>query len=109
MRRGNTVTVVAQFQDDHTVAATDTSPKAILGADHLELWWSERGGVHSRPVQLGVARPHGGLPVSTWFRRPGRRVPLPTVRWVAPNQVEVDLPVAWVLPKARSEEEDPVV
>ncbi|WAM23672.1 hypothetical protein [Myxococcus sp. NMCA1] len=106
-RRGNTVTVVAQFHDDHTVVATDTSPKAILGADHLELWWSERGDVHSRPVQLGVARTQEGIPVSTWFRRPGRRVPPPTARWVTPNHVEVDLPVAWVLPKARSEEEDP--
>lgn len=56
LRRGNTVTVVAQFQDDHTVAAMDSSPKAILDADHLELWWSERGDVHSRPVQLGAAR-----------------------------------------------------
>ncbi len=108
-RRGNTVTVVAQFQDDHVVAATDTSPKAILAADHLELWWHERGQAdgRSRPVQLGVARTHEGIPVSTWFRPPARKLSPPTARWVAPNQVEVDLPVAWVLPKARSEEEDP--
>ncbi len=101
-RRGDLLVVSVRLRDDKTVTATDGSPKAILAADHLELWWLEwpatRVGTHQE-VQLGVARNPRGTPVATWFRPPRKKdTPLPTIRWTSPETVEVDLPLRWLMP-----------
>ncbi|MHA7627785.1 hypothetical protein [Corallococcus sp. M7] len=101
LRKGATVTLIATLQDDQPVPAADASAKAILGADHLELWWSEPAADATRAVQLGVARTADGKPVATWFQPPGRKnkAALPSLRWTAPDRFEVDLPVSWLVPK----------
>jgi hypothetical protein len=98
MRRGDTLTVVARLTDDQHVPAADASPRAILAADHLELWWSKPGEKTRLPIQLGMARTAEGSVVAAWFQKPGRKAaPLPVVRWTSPEQVEVDLPLAQVV------------
>ncbi|MBN8229540.1 hypothetical protein JYK02_18690 [Corallococcus macrosporus] len=102
LRKDSTVTLIATLQDDQPVPATDASAKAILAADHLELWWSEPNGESTRAVQLGVARTAEGKPVATWFQPPGRKSKaLPALRWTAPGRFEVDLPVSGWVPKPR--------
>ncbi|WP_254360699.1 hypothetical protein [Corallococcus exiguus] len=102
LRKGSTVTLLATLHDDQPVPAADASAKAILGADHLELWWREPDVDSKRAVQLGVARTADGKPVATWFQPPGRKdKALPSIRWTAPVRFEVDLPVSWLVPKPR--------
>ncbi|WP_233587983.1 hypothetical protein [Corallococcus sp. CA049B] len=97
LRKGDGVTLIATLQDDHPVPATDTRVKAILAADHLELWWREWNAGSARPVRLGVARTADGKPVATWLQPPDRKdTPLPPVRWTAPDRMEVDLPISWI-------------
>ncbi|WP_233591460.1 hypothetical protein [Corallococcus sp. AB011P] len=98
LRKGDAVTLIASLQDDHPVPATDTRVKAILVADHLELWWREGKAGSARPVRLGVARTADGKPVATWLQPPDRKdTSLPPVRWIAPDRLEVDLPLSWIL------------
>jgi hypothetical protein len=102
LRKDATVTLLATLQDDQPVPAADASAKAILGADHLELWWSEPNGESVRAVQLGVSRTADGKPVATWFQPPSRKSKaLPSIRWTAPGRFEVDLPVSWLVPKPK--------
>lgn len=102
LRKGDTATLIATLQDDRPVPAADASAKAMLGADHLELWWSEPDAEPRRAVQLGVARTADGKPVATWFQPPGDKSrALPAIRWTAPGRFEVDLPVSWLVPKPR--------
>ncbi|WP_244219818.1 hypothetical protein [Corallococcus interemptor] len=99
LRKGDTVTLLATLQDDQPVPAVGASAKAILAADHLELWWLEWKEGTPRPVQLGVARTVDGKTVATWFQPPSRKnTPLPSVRWTAPDRLEVDLPMRWIVP-----------
>ncbi|RKH58375.1 hypothetical protein D7W81_29205 [Corallococcus aberystwythensis] len=101
LRKGNTVTVFATLLDDQPVQATGASAKAILDADHLELWWLEWKQGRARSVQLGVARTSEGRPVAAWIQSPGRKgTPLPVMRWAAPDRLEVDLPMNWIVPAA---------
>ncbi|NOK34747.1 hypothetical protein HMI49_16230 [Corallococcus exercitus] len=98
LRKGDAVTLIATLRDDHPVSAADARVKAIFVADHLELWWREWKAGSSRPVRLGVARTADGKPVAAWFQPPGREdTPLPPVRWTAPDRLEVDLPLSWIL------------
>ncbi|WP_228559374.1 MULTISPECIES: hypothetical protein [Myxococcus] len=98
-RRGDMLRVIAQLEDDRTVPSKDATPKAVLAADHLELWWAERKSTapSDAQVQLAVARTEAGTPVAMWLRPPARKdTSLPSVRWTSPAQVEVDLPLSWL-------------
>lgn len=96
VRRGSIFTLVLTIEDDLHIPAKDGSPKDVLDADHVELWWVMRGprGPFQK-VQLGIARGVDGLPVAVWFRPPLKKHAVPTVRWPTPGRLEVDLPVAW--------------
>ena len=93
------ITVRLQLADDTDVRAAEGTAKAVLAADHLELWWIEDSHTtNPRTVQLGTARNVQGKPVSVWFQAPEPRHALPAVRWSQDNVVEVDLSAEWLFP-----------
>ena len=99
------ITVQLRITDDTDVRATSGTDKAVLAADHLELWWQEGSHPHMRTVQLGVARDARGQPLSVWFQAPEPLHALPAVRWSADNQVEVDLRTEWLFPASQADKE----
>jgi hypothetical protein len=82
--------------DDHAVPpAADADARAMVRADHFELWFC-RDGEHSpeceeTPSQLGVARTATGGALARWLRRPPRPTPVPAVS-VEKDQLVVILP-----------------
>ncbi|HLL02118.1 MAG TPA: hypothetical protein VK539_16115 [Myxococcaceae bacterium] len=102
------ITVRLQVTDDKDVRAEVPAAagkdKAVLAADHIELWWVEDTHTPSpRTVQLGAARDAQGKPVSVWFQAPEPRRAPPAVRWSEDNVVEVDLRADWLFPPPVSE------
>jgi hypothetical protein len=98
------ITVRLQVTDDKDVRvevpAAAGKGKAVLAADHIELWWVEDDthALSAHKVQLGAARDAQGKPVSVWFQAPEPRRAPPAVRWSEDNVVEVDLRAEWLFP-----------
>ena len=68
--------------DDRAVLpAADANPRAIVRADHFELWFCAENGpsnaCRGEPAQLAVARTTGGGALARWLRPHPRGAPVP--------------------------------
>jgi hypothetical protein len=80
-----------QVRDDVAVPATSAlSDRALLGTDHLELWWAVPGG---QTRQLAVARTHEGSLFARWLHPEGLTEPLPSLAFNG-GAFLVDLPLS---------------
>jgi len=92
--------------DDHAVLpAADADARAMVRADHFELWFCWDG-EHSpecgeTPYQLGVAHTATGGALARWLRRPPRPTPVPAVS-VEKDQLVVILPTDLVGAEVRA-------
>jgi hypothetical protein len=85
--------------DDRAVLPTaDADARAMVRADHFELWFCAGGEYSSQcgtPAQLGVARTAGGGAIARWLRPHPAGAPVPTVS-LEQNRLAVILPRALV-------------
>ncbi len=83
-----------QVRDDVAVPATsELSDRALLGTDHLELWWVVIGGQEPSTRQLAVARTREGSLFARWLHPEGLTEPLPSLAFDR-GAFLVDLPLS---------------
>jgi hypothetical protein len=83
-----------QVRDDVALpAAKDMSDWALLGTDHLEIWWARNNIADTPARQLAVARTGEGGVLARWLHPEGLTEPLPEVA-LDGDTLLVDLPLA---------------
>jgi hypothetical protein len=83
---------LAATDDRAVLPAADADARAMVRADHFELWFCwDIARCDERPTQLGVARTAAGGALALWLRPPQVGGPVPPVS-VEKDQLVVDLP-----------------